>query len=535
MTAFTYALAQLNPVVGDLEGNFSLIEKTFHNISEKTSILVFSESITTGYPADDLILNHHFIDTLMDKVDAFVQSTKSSNQLILLPTPWREDSKIFNCVLCISQGDIKHIIYKHRLPNDGIFDEKRVFTHGELPDVFDYNGTKLGIMICEDMWHTDAAKHLQEQGADILIVPNGSPYQTDIYKRRMVEAKARVSETILPLIYVNQVGGQDEVVFDGQSFVMNAQSEVICQLPAFEENITNFSFEESAEITLNLSKTEEIYKGVTLGLQDYARKNGFKGVLIGLSGGIDSALSAAIAVDALGAENVHCVMMPSPYTSQESLDDAQACADALGVKLDNISIEEAMKAYGNMLAPHIDKNNAGTTFENIQSRARGVILMALSNATGKMVLSTGNKSEMAVGYATLYGDMCGGFNALKDLYKMQVYALSEWRNKQGMVIPENIIDKAPSAELKPDQTDQDSLPPYDVLDTILESLIELNLSPEEIIEQNSYDKDTVYRVWRLLDLAEYKRKQAPPGVKITPKAFGRDRRYPITNHFKTTG
>ncbi len=532
MTAFNFVLAQLNPTVGDLEGNVSLIEETCRNALKENSVVVFPESVTTGYPADDLILNNHFIDTLTHRIDTFIKTTKGSDKLILLPTPWREGGKIYNAVLAISNGQILQVIQKHHLPNYGVFDEKRVFDQGALPEVLEYKGVKLGIMICEDMWQTDASAHLKAQGAELLIVPNGSPFQDDIQDRRLENAKARVSETGLPLIYVNQVGGQDELVFDGRSFVMDQNGDVIAQLPAFEEINVEFNFDAPAEITKQ-EPLEIIYKAVTTGLRDYVRKNNFSGVLIGLSGGIDSALSAAIAVDALGAENVHCVMMPSPYTSQESLDDAQACADALGVQLDSIPIEGAMEAYSAMLAPHIDADNAGTTFENIQSRARGVTLMALSNATGKMVLSTGNKSEMAVGYATLYGDMCGGFNALKDLYKMQVYALSEWRNQQSPVIPQNIIDKAPSAELKPDQTDQDSLPPYEVLDNILMGLIEDNLSPDEIARKHGYDKALVLKIWRMLDIAEYKRKQAPPGVKITRKAFGRDRRYPITNKFRT--
>jgi NAD+ synthase len=443
----------------------------------------------------------------------------------LISTPWREEGKLYNATLLIDNGQIIHKTFKHHLPNYGVFEEKRVFAQGALPDIVDFKGVKLGIMICEDMWFPTVADHLKKQGANILFVPNGSPFQTDIEEKRQHHAKARIKETGLPLIYVNQVGGQDELVFDGGSFVMNEKGKITHQLPVFEEAMACTSQKADAK---RFTTEATIYKALLLGLKDYVEKNNFSGILIGLSGGIDSALSAAIAVDALGSDKVHCVMMPSPYTSQDSLDDAKECAKLLDIKLDTINIEPAMQAYNDMLENHIDKNNAGTTFENIQSRARGVTLMALSNASGKMVLSTGNKSEMAVGYATLYGDMCGGFNALKDLYKGQVYALSKWRNAQGLVIPERIITKAPSAELKPDQTDQDSLPEYDVLDDILEHLIEKDTAPADI----PHDQETVMKVWRLLDLAEYKRRQAPPGVKITSRAFGRNRRYPITNGFR---
>jgi len=464
------------------------------------------------------------MDHVEKHVQQIIKKTEDINAGVLLPTPWRQNKKLYNTALLIHDGKVVETIFKHHLPNYGVFDEKRIFKSGQLPNVINFKGVKLGIMICEDMWFPDAATQLKKQGAEVLIVPNGSPYQTNIHNMRREQASARVKETNLPLVYVNQVGGQDELVFDGASFIMDKEANTIHSLPLFEEDICTPSDQHQ---NTQLDKDEEIYKAVTLGLKDYVEKNNFPGVLIGLSGGIDSALSAAIAVDAIGADKVHCVMMPSPYTSQESLDDAAKCAELLGVRLETISIDPAINAYADMLEQAIDKNKAGTTFENIQSRSRGMLLMALSNATGKMVLSTGNKSEMAVGYATLYGDMCGGFNALKDLYKGQVYALSEWRNKQTPAIPENIITKAPSAELKPDQTDQDTLPPYDVLDNILEHLIERDTTPKNI----PHNIDTVMSVWRMLDLAEYKRRQAPPGVKITPRAFGRNRRYPITNGF----
>ena len=515
------SIAQLNPTVGALKSNFEKIREV-RDSQPQADLIIFSEMITTGYPTDDLVLNPYFMERVEYHIEKLASETTSP--ALLISSPWRQDKKLFNAAILIADGKIQKIIPKHHLPNYGVFDEKRIFAQGKLPEPVEYKGVNLGIMTCEDMWFPDVSAHLKKQGAEILIVPNGSPYQTNIHEMRHEQASARTKETSLPLIYVNQVGGQDELVFDGGSFVMDEKGKITHTLPLFEEDVCTL---EDTHQNTKLDKDAEIYKAVTLGLRDYVVKNKFSGVIIGMSGGIDSALSAAIAVDALGADKVHCVMMPSPYTSQESLDDAQACADLLGVALDTISIEPAMAAFGDMLTENIDENNADTTFENIQSRARGMVLMALSNASGKMVLSTGNKSEMAVGYATLYGDMCGGFNALKDLYKTQVYALSEWRNTQSKVIPDNIITKAPSAELKPNQKDQDTLPPYDVLDDILESLIEKDLAPDDI----KHDNETVLKVWRMLDMAEYKRRQAPPGVKITAKAFGRNRRYPITNGF----
>lgn len=522
-----FILAQLNPTTGDLKGNLNKI-RAVRDANKDSDLIIFSEMIMTGYPIDDLVLKPSFMENVETHIQTLVSESKNHKAQLLIGTPLRQNGKIFNAALVIGDGEIKHIVIKHRLPNDGVFDEKRYFSYGNaMSNIYKLNGVKLGIMICEDMWHKDMSAHLKSQGADILIIPNGSPFQSDIVERREHEARTRISETSLPLIYVNQIGGQDDLVFDGQSFVMDKDGNKIIQLPAFEKSNTSTN---ETKLIAPLPKEEIFYKAVTLGLKDYVQKNGFKGVLIGLSGGIDSALSAAIAVDAIGAENVHCVMMPSPYTSQDSLDDAAECAKLLGVKLDTIQISDGMTALDNMLADHTDKQSGSTTFENIQSRLRGMTLMALSNESGKMVLSTGNKSEMAVGYATLYGDMCGGYNALKDLYKGEVYALSEWRNTQGLVIPTRIITKAPSAELKPDQTDQDTLPPYDVLDDILECLIEREMGVDDI----PHDHDTVLKIWGMLDRNEYKRRQSPPGPKITTKAFGRDRRYPITNGFFKT-
>ena len=518
-------LAQLNPIVGDLEGNTNKISTTWHD-NKDSDLIIFSEMILAGYPADDLWLKPSFIDDVHKHIEKLIEQSKNQDAYIVIGTPWRDNDKLYNAALVIGDGCIQHTIYKTHLPNYGVFDDKRYFTPAPaLPNAYKFKDHKLGILICEDMWFSDVALHLKQQGAEILISPNGSPFHATKIERRINVAKQRVSETGLPLIYVNQIGGQDDIVFDGGSFAMNESGDITHQLPWFEENIASLN---NSIKPPSLELEEKLYQAVTLGLKDYVTKNGFKGVLIGLSGGIDSALSAAIAVDALGADNVHCMMMPSPYTSQESLDDAKECAELLGVKLDTIPIIEGMTALDTMLAEHTNKDANTTTFENVQSRLRGLTLMALSNETGKMVLTTGNKSEMAVGYATLYGDMCGGYNALKDLYKTQVYKLSKWRNTQSAVIPERIITKKPSAELKPDQTDQDTLPPYDMLDDILECLIEKEMALEDV----SHDQETVQRVYTMLTRNEYKRFQAPPGPKVTTKAFGRDRRYPITNGFK---
>jgi NAD+ synthase len=402
-------------------------------------------------------------------------------------------------------------------------------------------------MICEDMWKPDVTECLEESGAEMLVVLNGSPFDEKKHEQRLQLAIARVTESGLPLMYVHQVGGQDELVFDGASFIINADCKPAVQMPSFAEAVDITEWNRGADgwacAPQKLSPVpggfEAMYAAMMLGLRDYVNKNGFPGVILGLSGGIDSALSAAVAVDALGADRVHCVMMPSPYTSADSLEDAELVARMLGTRLDSISIEPAMAAFGEMLAPAFEGTQSGIAEENIQSRSRGLLLMALSNKHGSMLLTTGNKSEMSVGYATLYGDMCGGYSVLKDVYKTDVFALCEWRNAHrpagalgpdGPAMPERVITKPPSAELKPDQTDQDSLPPYEVLDGILEALVEREESVEDCI-RSGYEEATVRRVWRMLDRAEYKRRQAPPGVKVTTRNFGRDRRYPITNGF----
>lgn len=521
---FNLILAQLNPTVGDLDGNL----KKIRDVRDKYSpadLIIYPEMIITGYPADDLVLKPEFVAKAKENLDRLIEESKNTKPYLLVSLPWRENNKLHNAAFVIGDGKIHHKIFKYNLPNTGVFDEKRYFNYGEnMPEPYEFKGTKLGIMICEDVWHPNVAKHLKSKSAEILIVINASPFQTNKIGRRYGQIQNRINETGLPIIFLNQVGGQDDLVFDGGSFAMDTKGNITHKMISFKEQIISYN---DKIIAPELSQEEIYYQAVTLGLKDYVQKNGFKGVLIGLSGGIDSALSATIAVDALGAENVHCVMMPSPYTSQHSLDDATECAKLLGVRLDTVPISEGMTALHTMLDSHIDKDGKTTTFENIQSRLRGITLMALSNETGKMVLSTGNKSEMAVGYATLYGDMCGGYNALKDLYKTQVYKLSNWRNAQGRVIPERIITKAPTAELKPNQTDQDTLPPYDILDDVLECLIEKEMAVSDI----PHDQDIVLKVFKMLDMAEYKRRQSTPGPKITNKAFGRDRRYPITNRF----
>ena len=555
--SFKIALAQFNPTVGDVRGNVARIRALRAEAAKLgADLLVTHELSVSGYPPEDLVLKPSFLDEVQQAVEALAGETADGGPAVILGAPWRDDpeaapplrGKVFNAGLVLDEGEIQALRYKWDLPNYGVFDEVRVFAAGPLASPVGVRGVRIGLLICEDMWTAEVAECLEESGAEILLVINGSPFETDKHDERLTLAVQRVSETGLPLIYVNQVGGQDELVFDGGSFVLNADHALAAQMANFDEALSLTEWTRAADAWRSapadkvtpLEGLEALYRALTLGLKDYVEKNGFPGVLIGLSGGIDSAISAAIAVDALGPERVHCVMMPSPYTSNESLEDAAGCAEALGVQLDSVSIEPAMAAFKQMLDPLFEGRAADTTEENIQARSRGITLMALSNKLGHMVLSTGNKSEMSVGYATLYGDMCGGYNVLKDVYKTTVFELARWRNQAaaswfggpaGRVIPERIITKPPSAELKPDQADQDSLPDYAVLDEILRALIEAEDSVEQIVARG-HDRDVVNRVWRMLELAEYKRRQAPPGVKVTRRAFGRDRRYPITNAFK---
>lgn len=529
----TFTLAQLNPIVGDIHGNKEKIMRVWRDYCDHSDLIIFTELVLSGYQPEDLVLHDSFMHALKDAVTDIANETKDGKSALLISTPWlTADNKRYNAAVFIDNGEIKTILPKYHLPNYGVFDERRVFDRGDLPSPVDFKGIKLGILTCEDTWKDDVSAHLKHQGADILISINGSPFEIKKDALRRDVIGARVKETGLPVIYTNQVGGQDEVVYDGGSFVMGNDGDILVQMPFCREDVSQIEFpfnsDRKSVISSLPSPEEAVYSVLKLGLQDYVDKNGFPGILLGLSGGIDSALSAVIAVDALGAERVHCVMLPSPYTSQISLDDAAELAENLGCRYDVISIEPAMQAFDAMLGNDIVKD---LTAENIQSRARGMTLMALSNSNGKMVLSTGNKSEMAVGYATLYGDMCGGYNALKDIYKTQVFDLSKWRNAQGYVMPERIITRPPSAELRHDQADTDSLPPYEILDKILMGLIEKRQSVSHLVTEG-YNRDTVQHIRHLLDRSEYKRRQSAPGVKITPTAFGRERRMPITNKYE---
>ena len=541
------AIAQIDPTVGDVAGNADRIRRA-RTEADGADLVVFPELVLSGYPPEDLVLKPAFQDACREACEALAAETADGGPALLVGLPWREDGRLYNAVALLDGGGVAAVRHKVLLPNYGVFDEKRVFDAGEMPGPVFFRDVRIGVPICEDIWQPSVVECLEESGAEMLLVPNGSPFETTKDDVRLNIAVERVVESGLPLAYVNQVGGQDELVFDGASFVLGRDRALRAQLPSWVESVALTRWERGADgmecvggpMAEGRDDLADIYAAMMLGLRDYVNKNRFPGVVLGLSGGIDSALSAAVAVDALGADRVRCVMMPSPYTSQASLDDALEAVTALGASYETISIEPAMGAFGGMLAGAFGNRGEDTTEENIQARARGLTLMALSNKFGHMVLSTGNKSEMSVGYATLYGDMCGGYNVLKDVYKTTVFALSEWRNRNrpegalgpaGRVVPQNIIDKPPSAELRPDQTDQDSLPPYDALDDILECLIEDELSVAEIAARG-HPVGTVERVWRMLDIAEYKRRQAPPGVKLTRRAFGRDRRYPIVNGYR---
>jgi len=542
-------LAQLNPTVGALDANTEKARDAHDRaVRAGADLLVFTELFISGYPPEDLVLKPAFVRACRRRVEELASLTANGAPGMLITAPWPENGNVYNAAILLDDGKVSAVRYKHDLPNYGVFDEKRVFEAGPAPGPVNFRGVRLGVPICEDIWTEEVCETLEETGAELLIVPNGSPFERDKQDVRLNLVVARVTETGLPMIYLNQVGGQDELVFDGASFVLNANRSLACQLPEFEEALvmTEWAREgdgwvcKPAETARQLVGYEEIWHACVLGTRDYVKKNRFDGVVLGLSGGIDSAVVAAIAVDALGPDKVHCVMLPYEYTAKISLEDAEACAAALGVRYDVVPIKAPVEGFLDALSPMFEGTTEGVTEENIQSRTRGAILMAISNKFGSMVLTTGNKSEMSVGYATLYGDMNGGFNPIKDVYKSDVYALASWRNQSdalglrgpaGRVIPERIITRPPSAELRPDQTDQDSLPPYDVLDAILDGLVEGETSLTELVEKG-YDKATVERIQHLLYVAEYKRRQAAPGVKITRRAFGKERRYPITNGFR---
>jgi NAD+ synthase len=544
----TIACAQVNPTVGDVRGNAALIRRVRDEAAaQHADLVVFPELVLVGYPPEDLVLRPALVDAARSALDELQRESAGGGPGLAVGLPWKGENGVHNAVALVADGNVE-LRFKHELPNYGVFDEKRVFTPGPLPEPVDCRGVRIGLPICEDIWFPTVSRHLATRGAQLLLVPNGSPFEVDKFHVRVDHAARRATDTRLPLVYVNQVGGQDELVFDGGSFVVNADGTRARMAPFWRESLmltrwtadgSVYRCEEDGAATEE-TRLAAVYHAMMLGLRDYVRKNGFPGIVLGLSGGIDSALTVAVAVDALGPDAVRGVRLPSRFTSGASQDDAEESARLLGIALDTVAIEAPVAAFEEALAGVFAGRPRDVAEENIQARARGVILMAISNKFGSLLVTTGNKSEMSVGYSTLYGDMCGGYSVLKDVYKTEVYALSRWRNQcrpgdalgpGGRVIPESSITKAPTAELRPNQTDQDTLPPYDELDAILNGLVEEELSVSQIVERG-FARETVVRVQRMLFAAEYKRRQAPPGVKITSRNFGRDRRYPLTNAFR---
>lgn len=534
------AMAQLDMLVGDISKNTqSVIDAALKaRDQEQADVVVFPELTLTGYPPEDLLLRPSLeprIESALAKIQAEVTGIH-----LVLGYPRRIDGELFNCAGVIYQGQMLVEYAKQKLPNFLVFDDKRYFSEGRDAGLVDIKGVKVGLSICEDIWHPEPIAQAKAAGAELILNLNASPYHIEKMGERETLLHKRATETTLPIVYVNYMGAQDELVYEGGSFVVNAKGEKVMQAPWFESGLycTDFIVNDgqshkvepvSAIIAPALSEEASVYQAMVLGLRDYIEKNRFKGIVLGLSGGIDSALSLAVAVDAIGADRVQAVMMPYTYTSSISLEDAEEEANLLGVKYSVLPIESMVSAFNDVLAPEFEGYDKDTTEENLQARTRGVTLMAISNKKGYMVLTTGNKSEMAVGYATLYGDMVGGYSVLKDVFKTLVFKLCRYRNTLGYVIPERVITRPPSAELAPDQKDEDSLPSYDILDQILHMYIEQDMSAEAILATHQFDRDTVYRVLRLVDVNEYKRRQAPTGVRITARGFGRDRRYPITN------
>jgi len=543
----TIALAQLNPTVGDIDGNLDRIRTARGEAAAAgADLLVLPELAVIGYPPEDLVLRPSVVDACHEAVDSLIRESQQGPALIAT-TPWRQDGALYNAAIVIDKG-VATPRFKCDLPNYGVFDEKRVFAAGPMPEPVNFRGTLIGLPVCEDIWAPAIAAHLAGAGAELFLVPNGSPFESEKFPTRLERARSRARETRRPLAYLNQIGGQDELVFDGRSFVLDRNGGIVRSMGAWEQSIDVARWTrtsdgwtcEAGKIEPIVEPLEDIYSALIVGLRDYVGKNGFPGIVLGLSGGVDSALSAAVAVDALGPDRVLGVRLPSPFTGAVSMEEAQFVADRLAIRLLTIPIEAVMSGAERTLEPVFEGRPRDVTEENLQARIRGLLLMALSNKFGFMVLTTGNKSEMSVGYATLYGDMCGGFSVLKDIYKTDVYRLSRWRNIHrprcakgpiGDVIPERTLTRPPTAELRPNQTDQDSLPPYDQLDAILMGLIEHERSVDEL-SAGVAPRAVVSRVQQMLYTAEYKRRQAPPGVKVSRRSFGRDRRYPITNRFR---
>ena len=543
------ALVQMNQRVGDLAGNAATI-LAWRAKAKGADLVMVPELQLTGYPLEDLVLKPEFVRRSVEAAERLADATGDGGPALLFGALHVEDGLVYNAMILAEGGQIVARTLKHELPNYGTFDEKRVFASGPLPSPIDFHGVKIGVPICEDIWREPVCAALAKAGAELLLVPNGSPYELNKDDVRLRLAQDRTSETGLPLAYLNRVGGQDEVVFDGSSFVMSRTGEILLQMPDWDEalvmttwsrTLTGWTCAPGEKHVLD-PYPADIYQAMVVGLRDYVGDNGFPGVILGLSGGIDSALSAAVAVDALGPDKVWCVMMPSKFTSADSLEDAEGCAKLLGVRHDVIPIAPGVEALDTMLSAAFAGTRPGLAEENIQARLRMVTLMALSNRFGPMLLTTGNKSEMSVGYATLYGDMAGGYSVLKDAYKTTCFALSRWRNAtkpegalgpDGPVMPQRVIDKPPTAELRDNQKDEDSLPPYSLLDRILDALVEKELSVRETAALTGADEALVSDIEHKLLRAEYKRRQAPPGVKLGSRNFGRDRRYPISNAFHT--